>query len=70
MASGDTFKVIKLVGSSSKSIEDAVETALGKSGESIHGHSWAQIVDVRVNLKSDGQVEAWQATLEAGFKVE
>lgn len=70
MASGDTFKMIKLVGESSKGIEDAVKTALAKSGESVRGHSWGHVTDLRVNLGEDGHVQAWQVTVETGFKVD
>lgn len=70
MAAGDTFKMIKLVGESTKSIEDAVEVALRKSGESVRGQSWAHIVDLRANLGAGGKVEAWQVSVEVGFKVD
>lgn len=70
MADGDTFKMIKLVGESSKGIEGAVECALHKAGETLRGHSWAHIVDLRANLAPDGSVDAWQATVEAAFKLE
>lgn len=70
MASGDTFKMLKLVGESSQGIEHAVETALSKAGESVREQSWAHIVDLRANLGSQGAVEAWQVTLEVGFKVD
>ena len=70
MATGDTFKMIKLVGESSKGIEDAARIALEKSSESLHGHSWAHIVDIRANLASDGKIQAWQTTIEAGFKLD
>lgn len=70
MASGDTFKMIKLVGESSKSIEDAVETALTKSAKSVHGLSWAHIADLRANLTPEGKVEAWQVSVEAAFKID
>jgi len=70
MADGDTFKMIKLVGESSKSIEDAVQTALSKAGKSIHGQSWAHIVDLRANLGADGKVQVWQVSVETGFKVD
>ena len=70
MASGDTFKMIKIVGESSKGIEDAVEVALKKSGSSVHGHSWAHITDLRANLTPDGKVQSWQVTVEEGFKLD
>lgn len=69
MAHGDTFKMIKLVGESSQGIEDAVKTALDRSSDSVRDLSWAHVVDVRLNLGPDGSIQAWQATLEAAFKV-
>ena len=70
MAHGTTYKFLKLVGESSKDIEDAVQTALQRSGKSVHGHSWAHIVDLRANLAPDGTVQLWQATVEAAFEVD
>ncbi len=70
MASGDTFKMIKLVGTSSKSIEDAVQTALTRSSDSLHGHSWVHVVDIRADVSDDGKISAWQTTIEAGFKLD
>ena len=67
---GDTYKLTTLVGESPSGIEDAVSTALATSASKVHGHSWAQIKDLRVNLGADGQVELWQVEVEVAFKVD
>jgi flavin-binding protein dodecin len=65
-----TFKMTKLVGESSESIEAAVRHALGTSASKVHGQSWAHITDLRVGLNADGSIQAWQVALEVAFKVD
>ena len=65
-----TFKMTKLVGESSDSIESAVRAALATSAQAVHGQSWAHITDLRVSLNADGSVETWQASVEVAFKVD
>ena len=67
---GDTYKLTTLVGESPGGIQDAVSEALTTSASKVHGHSWAQVKDIRVNLGADGQVELWQVELEVAFKVD
>lgn len=61
------FKMVKVVGESSVSIEDAVKVALKSAGQS-GGHTWAQISDIRANLNDGGGVDRWQLTVEVAFK--
>lgn len=65
-----TYKMTKLVGESSDSIEGAIRTALATSASKVHGQSWAHVTDIRVGLSSDGSVEAWQVALEVAFAVD
>ncbi len=65
-----TYKMTKLVGESTKSIEDAVEAAVATSASKVRGLTWAHIVDLRANLAKDGSVERWQTTVEVAFRVE
>ena len=70
MAGERTYKMTKLVGESSDGIEAAVRTALTTSGAKVHGHTWAQISDVRARLADGGAVEQWQVTVEVAFEVD
>lgn len=65
-----TYKIVRLVGESSTSIEDAVSTALATSGEKVRGHAWAEIGDLRARLGEGGVVEQWQVSVEVAFAVE
>lgn len=70
MADGTTFKMTKLVGESSDSIEAAARVALATSGKAVRGQNWAHIVDIRANLNDDASVDRWQVTVEVAFEVE
>ena len=67
---GDTYKLTTLVGESPAGIQEAVSEALTTSASKVHGHSWAQVKDIRVNLGQNGQVELWQVEVEVALKVD
>ena len=63
------YKKIELTGTSPTSIEDAVNTALAKAGESIRNMRWFEIVEVRGAI-DENKVGQWQVTIKVGFTVE
>jgi flavin-binding protein dodecin len=67
---GTTYKLTKLVGESPTGIEDAVQTALATSAARVHGQTWANLTDLRVNIGDNGKVELWQVEVEVAFKVD
>lgn len=64
------FKVVKVVGESAGSIEDATKVALATSGERVHGLTWIEIVSIRANVNDDGGIDRWQVTADIAFKVD
>ena len=62
------YKLIELTGTSTKSIEDAVNTALQRAGKTIKNLSWFQIVETRGSIEKN-QVQQWQVTIKVGFTV-
>jgi flavin-binding protein dodecin len=62
------YKLFQLSGTSTKSIEDAVNTALQRAGKTIQNLSWFQIVETRGSIAKN-QVQHWQVTLKLGFAV-
>ncbi len=68
--SDTTFKLTKLVGESSDSIESAVRVALATSGRAVQHQTWAHITDIRANLGEGGKVDRWQVTVEVAFEVD
>ena len=63
------YKQIELTGTSSKTIEDAVNTALSRAGKTIKNLRWFQITETRGDIAKD-QVRHWQVTIKVGFEVE
>lgn len=63
------YKLIELTGTSTKGIEDAVNTALKRAGKTIQNLGWFQVVETRGSIEKN-QVEHWQVTIKVGFTVD
>jgi flavin-binding protein dodecin len=63
------YKKVELVGSSSVGIEDAIQNAITKAGESIRNMRWFEVVETRGQIE-DNRVAHWQVTIKVGFTVE
>lgn len=62
------YKLIELTGTSTKGIEDAVNTALKRAGKTVENLGWFQIVETRGSIEKN-QVQHWQVTIKVGFAV-
>ncbi len=69
MKSMTIYKTIELTGTSSTSIEDAVNTAIHRAHQTVKHLSWFQVIDTRGNIDK-GKVRHWQVTLKVGFALE
>lgn len=69
MSDNKVFKLIELTGTSSESIEDAVNTALAKASESVRNMRWFEVTETRGAINED-QVAQWQVTIKVGFSVD
>ena len=63
------YKKIELVGSSANSIEDAVNNAITRAGETIRNMKWFELAEVRGHLENN-KVAAWQVTVKIGFALD
>ena len=63
------YKIIELTGTSTKSIEEAVNLALKRAGKSIKNLSWFEVIETRGSIEKN-QVAHWQVTIKVGFAVE
>jgi flavin-binding protein dodecin len=63
------YKQIELTGTSTKSIEDAVQKALKLAHKTVKHLSWFQIVETRGNIDK-GKIQRWQVSIKVGFSVE
>jgi flavin-binding protein dodecin len=69
MSDHRTYKKIELVGSSTKSIEDAIENALEECAKSVSNMDWFEVTETRGHIV-DGKVGHYQVTLKIGFRIE
>ena len=63
------YKVLELVGSSTSSIEDAIQSALTRAGETLRNIRWFQVIETR-GVVDQGRVAHYQVTLKVGFTLE
>lgn len=68
MTTNHTYKVIELVGSSSEGLQQAIETAISRAGETISNLDWFEVKEIRGNIQ-DGGVAWYQVKLAIGFRV-
>jgi flavin-binding protein dodecin len=63
------YKLIELTGTSTTSLEDAIQSAVVKAAETVRGMRWFEVVQTRGRIE-DGQVAEWQVILKIGFVLE
>lgn len=69
LMSNHTYKKIELVGSSTKSIEDAVQNAVAQATTTEENLRWLEVVETRAHLE-DGKVAHWQVTVKIGATID
>lgn len=62
-------KVIEISSSSEKGIEDAVQTGLKKTSETVKNIKGAWINEMSVVTEDDGTVKEWRVNLRVSFVV-
>lgn len=61
-----TYKLIEITGTSSQSIEHAIEQAVAKASKSVDDLRWFKVIETRGTINKD-KVQQWQVTLKIGF---
>ena len=64
-----TYKLIELVGTSPKSLEEAVQSAVTDASKSLRELAWFEVLEQRGRIK-DGVVVEYQVKVHVAFKVE
>ena len=67
--SDHVYKIVEIVGSSTTSIEDAIDTAIHKASASLREIRWFEVVSTRGHVEA-GRVAHYQVTLRVGFTLE
>jgi flavin-binding protein dodecin len=63
------YKVMDLVGSSEKSIDDAVQTAVTRASKTVRNLRWFEVSQVRGQIEN-GKVKFYQVAMKVGFTLD
>jgi hypothetical protein len=64
-----TYKIVELVGSSSKGTDAAIQNAVARASKTLKNLDWFEVTETRGHLK-DGKIAHYQVTLKVGFRLE
>ena len=67
--SNRTYRISEIVGTSSDSINDAVQNGVKRAGETLRHLDWFEVTGVRGQI-IDTDVSHYQVTLKIGFRLE
>ena len=63
------YKILELVGSSEKGIDDAIQNAIARASKTIREMKWFEVVQTRGHIENN-KVAHYQVTLRVGFTLE
>lgn len=69
MSNHHTYKKIEIVGSSTNSIEEAINNALAECSKSISNIQWFEVIETRGHVEN-GKVSHFQVAIKIGFRIE
>jgi hypothetical protein len=62
------YRIIEVAGSSENSIEEAIQSAVGRASQTLRGISWFEVLQTRGQV--DGGKLNYQVVLKVGFTLE
>ncbi len=62
------YRVIQIVGSSEKSVDDAIQRAVARASQTLRNLRWFEVVETRGHIDG-GKVLHYQVTLKIGFTI-
>ncbi len=63
------YKIIQLAGSSTVSIEDAIQHAVTRASQTLKNLRWFEVIETRGQVE-EGTVAHYQVVLKVGFSLE
>ncbi len=62
------YRVIQIVGSSEKSVDDAIQRAVTRASQTLRHLRWFEVVETRGHI-DEGKIQHYQVTLKIGFTI-
>ena len=66
--SDHVYKIVELVGSSTKGTDDAIQQAIARASKTLSNLDWFEVVETRGHLL-DGKIAHYQVKLKVGFRL-
>ena len=63
------YKIIQLAGSSTSSIEDAIQNAVSRASKNLKNLRWFEVLETRGQIQG-GKVSHYQVTIKVGFTLD
>ena len=67
--SDHTYKIIELVGSSTKGSDEAIENAIERANKTLRNMDWFEVVETRGHLQ-DGKIAHYQVKIKVGIRLD
>ena len=67
--SDHVYKTVEVTGSSTTTIDDAIQRAVSKASETLRNLDWFEVTSTRGHIQ-DGKVAHYQVTLKIGFRLD
>lgn len=67
--SNHVYKQVEITGSSTTTIEDAVNSAIAKTAKTVHNLRWFEVTRIGGHLENE-KLGHWQVTLKIGFTLD
>lgn len=71
MTYGDArvYKKVEIIGTSSQSVEDAIQQAVDRARKSLEKLSWFEVQEVRGHIDDLGKISEYQVVLKIAFEL-
>jgi len=63
------YKKVEVIGTSGKSVEDAIQNSVDRAKSSLEKLSWFEVQEVRGHIGEDGKVSEYQVVLKIAFEL-
>ncbi len=67
--SDHVYKILEIVGTSSKGTDDAIQNAVSRASKTLKNLDWFEVIETRGHLVN-GKIGHYQVTLKIGFRLE
>lgn len=65
------YRHTEVIGTSSTSMEEAVQNAVKRASKTLHNLRWFEVVETRGKIDDQtGEVDTWQVTIKIGFTLD